>query len=297
MAEPFTTSAAQNDQEDAEMAEAMSQKAAQLATPIPYAAESAFFGFNPLTFVDDIYNATDDYVCDGVDALEQCLRGLEKDDRANAGAGGGGGGGAGAGASSSSGGGGASAEANERIARGCDQIIAKIRGVVDKNFDKFEIYVLKNIFHMPPDLEWKSSDGTVNSNAGGADNPLTPSRAKLRAEASGYTEEDEQRLDAELESLRARVGDARTKARALRRRRDTAAARARVLRAGVAALRAAASDQLAAKGVTVARRTFAERSRTFECRRCMSHTATSSMARDLGISLPRKCACVPRADR
>ena len=46
----------------------------------------------------------------------------------------------------------------------------------------------------------------------------------------------------------------------------------RVLRAGVAALRAAASDQLAAKGVAVARRTFAERSRTFECRRCMSHT-------------------------
>jgi hypothetical protein len=37
--------------------------------------------------------------------------------------------------------------------QGTDKVLTQLRDAFDKNFDKFEMYVLRNIFHVPEDLQ------------------------------------------------------------------------------------------------------------------------------------------------
>ena len=39
-----------------------------------YEQSKQFFGFHPLSFVDDVINAASEYCCDGTDALEEFLK-------------------------------------------------------------------------------------------------------------------------------------------------------------------------------------------------------------------------------
>lgn len=43
-------------------------------------------------------------------------------------------------------------EAKQEIEEGLHKLETLLNSTVDKNFDKFEIYVLRNIFSLPPDL-------------------------------------------------------------------------------------------------------------------------------------------------
>ena len=49
-------------------------------------------------------------------------------------------------------------------AQGTDKVLTQLRDAFDKNFDKFEMYVLRNIFHVPEDLQFNTEDmADVNS--------------------------------------------------------------------------------------------------------------------------------------
>ncbi|KAJ3434233.1 protein mis12 [Anaeramoeba flamelloides] len=83
----------------------------------------SFFGWKPEEFVDDIANATSDFLCDGVDAIENCLI-------SDVGLG-----------------------DKKEIKKGCDSFLTYMQKTVDKNFDRFELYILRNIFTMPTNYE------------------------------------------------------------------------------------------------------------------------------------------------
>ncbi|KAJ6240514.1 protein mis12 [Anaeramoeba flamelloides] len=68
----------------------------------------SFFGWKPEEFVDDIANATSDFLCDGVDAIENCLI-------SDVGLG-----------------------DKKEIKKGCDSFLTYMQKTVDKNFDRFE---------------------------------------------------------------------------------------------------------------------------------------------------------------
>ncbi|KAJ6232156.1 protein mis12 [Anaeramoeba flamelloides] len=83
----------------------------------------SFFGWKPEEFVDDIANATSDFLCDGVDAIESCLIsdvGLSE---------------------------------KKEIKKGCDSFLTHMQKTIDKNFDRFELYILRNIFTVPTNYE------------------------------------------------------------------------------------------------------------------------------------------------
>eukprot|EP00940_MAST-03C_sp_MAST-3C-sp2_P001050 g1050.t1 len=82
-----------------------------------------FFSFNMETLIDDIYNSMDDYVSDGVDVFERNVRQFKGQETKGS-----------------------------FIRAGSDELMGKMRGAFDRNFDKLEIYMLRNIFHVPDDI-------------------------------------------------------------------------------------------------------------------------------------------------
>ncbi|KAJ6254946.1 protein mis12 [Anaeramoeba flamelloides] len=82
----------------------------------------SFFNWKPEEFVDDIANATSDFLCDGVDAIENCLI---SDIGLN----------------------------NKEAKKGCDSFLTHMQTIVDKNFDRFELYINRNIFALPSNFE------------------------------------------------------------------------------------------------------------------------------------------------
>lgn len=78
--------------------------------------------YTPLSFVDDVINAVNTLLYQAVEALEQFLTN------------------------------GSNAQGDE-IALGIHQLETLLENAVDRNFDKFELYVLRNVFAMPQDLE------------------------------------------------------------------------------------------------------------------------------------------------
>ncbi|KAJ5080730.1 protein mis12 [Anaeramoeba ignava] len=84
--------------------------------------QTQFFGFFPVDFFDDVDNAINDYFADGIDAIEKCLLAEMK------------------------------VKYHQEIKDGCSRTFEIFRPIIQKYFDKFEIYVQRNIFHFPPQI-------------------------------------------------------------------------------------------------------------------------------------------------
>ncbi|XP_031567833.1 protein MIS12 homolog [Actinia tenebrosa] len=90
-----------------------------------YEYETQFFGFTPKSFVDGVYNAINDYVSDCFKELEKLLSNeptLTKDCTA------------------------------EQIHQKTDQMLSKFYESMDVSFDRLEIFLMQNIFKIPPNV-------------------------------------------------------------------------------------------------------------------------------------------------
>ncbi|KAL1515993.1 hypothetical protein AB1Y20_002606 [Prymnesium parvum] len=92
-------------------------------------AAQAFFGHKPIAVVDEVINCFSDYVCDSADAMEATL--AEHPELAHK---------------------------RAEIKQGVDRWQLKIQRSADRNFDKFELYALKNILHVPAGLQQEQSE-------------------------------------------------------------------------------------------------------------------------------------------
>ncbi|XP_038050474.1 protein MIS12 homolog [Patiria miniata] len=119
--------------------------------------EVQFFGFTPKSFIDGVHNALVDYLNDSVEATEKFL--LEE------------------------------AEANsevvspEFVREASDRLFSHFLKTFDKNFDRLESYLKKNLFHIPS-------------------NVLLPEDA---VHWQDYSAKDDVKLDGDLESLRQQI--------------------------------------------------------------------------------------------
>ena len=84
---------------------------------------SQFFGFTTSSFCDAVYQSVDDYLADGLDAMEVALLPSFVDD-----------------------------ESRSALKNMNDQFMDFLNNAFDKNLDKFEIYIKRNIFTMPPNV-------------------------------------------------------------------------------------------------------------------------------------------------
>lgn len=50
-----------------------------------YERETQYFGFNPVSFVDDVINCVEDYACDGLDSFESALTPVVKEKKVQVG--------------------------------------------------------------------------------------------------------------------------------------------------------------------------------------------------------------------
>lgn len=131
--------------------------------------EERFFGFDPLGWIDDVYNANGDIIADSVDAFEEAVarevlplaaqgaagqsmaasrsmsagRGLHRDrDRGRS-----------CSVASRFGMDTSMSEEEsklmEQVKGGCDKLLHALHAAFDKNFDKFELYCLRNILAVP----------------------------------------------------------------------------------------------------------------------------------------------------
>jgi hypothetical protein len=98
-----------------------------VANPPEKSAEEVFFGFHPVSFVDDVVNAVNDYAYDGVDYLEGKLRA----DRIVA----------------------RNVQLQNEAAEGSNLVLAQFQQSLDVNFDKLELYLLQNILKIPNDIQ------------------------------------------------------------------------------------------------------------------------------------------------
>lgn len=128
--------------------------------------EEEFFGFPPVRFIDEVINTVNEYACNAADALEEALRiALTKRE--------------------------GKPVANEALQNGSDQVLKILQESIDKNFDLWELYVLKNTFVVPPEF-------ASFKNQQGADELDRPSKIEaLRRENT--------QLDQEIEQLKKRV--------------------------------------------------------------------------------------------
>merc|ERR1711879_48490 len=128
--------------------------------------EEEFFGFPPVRFIDEVINTVNEYACNAADALEEALRiALAKRE--------------------------GKPVANEALQNGSDQVLKILQESIDKNFDLWELYVLKNTFVVPPEF-------ASFKNQQGADELDRPAEIEaLRRENT--------LLDQEIEQLKKRV--------------------------------------------------------------------------------------------
>lgn len=92
--------------------------------------EDAIFHTQPVAVVDEVINSFNDYACDSADAMEAAL--LDHPELL---------------------------EKRDEIKQGIDRWQLKVQRAADKNFDKFELYALKNIFAVPEDLQMAPPEG------------------------------------------------------------------------------------------------------------------------------------------
>eukprot|EP01104_Vermistella_antarctica_P004374 TRINITY_DN14830_c0_g1_i1.p1 TRINITY_DN14830_c0_g1~~TRINITY_DN14830_c0_g1_i1.p1 ORF type:complete len:272 (+),score=75.47 TRINITY_DN14830_c0_g1_i1:210-1025(+) len=113
--------------------------------------EHELFKFAPVSFVNNVINATNDHLCDGIDALEEAL--LEQPEAKGR---------------------------EERVTQGVNKVHTALQQKFDRNMDKFELYVLRNILKVPQGME----------------EPLAELEVKEK-----YSEADENQLDSQLADL------------------------------------------------------------------------------------------------
>ena len=96
------------------------------------------FRYTPLTLIDDIINAVNTIVYRGIEAIETGLLNMPPKTLGF-----------------SNKGDGESTEAADEIEHGVHQLETLLEATVDKAFDKFEIYTLRNILTVPEDIaQW-----------------------------------------------------------------------------------------------------------------------------------------------
>eukprot|EP00939_MAST-03C_sp_MAST-3C-sp1_P000869 g869.t1 len=119
-----------------------------------------FFSFNMETLIDD--STMDDYVSDGVDHFERAVSKF-KGQKKHA----------------------------KKIRKGSDRMMQTMRHCFDKNFDKLEIYMLRNIFHVPDDI-CIEYDGKMRPN------PVNEDLKKVFAEKSNVVDREIMELRKEI---------------------------------------------------------------------------------------------------
>ena len=102
------------------------------------------FRYTPLTLIDDIINAVNTIVYRGIEAIETGLLNIPPTTLGFSPA-----------QQSHNGGNGENTAAADEIEHGVHQLETLLEATVDKAFDKFEIYTLRNIFTVPDDVaQW-----------------------------------------------------------------------------------------------------------------------------------------------
>jgi hypothetical protein len=125
-------------------------------TPVQGEQRAAkIFGQEPIRIIDDIINSVNDYATDSINAVQQCL--LRQTDATA-----------------------------EEVNEGIEKLQKTMQESIDKNFDKFELYSLKNIFQVPSDLNIED----------------------LNEEVEEFTEEEELQVDEEIATLRQEIEQA-----------------------------------------------------------------------------------------
>lgn len=118
--------------------------------------DGAFHGYEPLRIVDDVINSFNDYSCDAADAMQKVLTQAP-----------------------------GMGEHSKAIEEGLDRWQLKVQRAADKNFDKFELYALNNIFRVPAEVTDAPVDGADQS---GLDAELEELWAQLRQELATKSE-------------------------------------------------------------------------------------------------------------
>jgi hypothetical protein len=96
--------------------------------------ETGFFGFNPVSFVDDAINCVEDYTCDGLDAMEKAVAKLKSFKGRQA-----------------------------DVGQSLDRILDQLSKSMNKNLDLFELYALQNILQLPSNLAELPDPATASS--------------------------------------------------------------------------------------------------------------------------------------
>eukprot|EP00941_MAST-03F_sp_MAST-3F-sp1_P001614 g1614.t1 len=192
--------------------------------------EVRFFGWDPVALVNDMYNILSDYMADGVDCVcselaRELKRSAAKDEEAK----------------KSKRRSKKASEADKKVEmernkaidqaveNGGDKLLAVLRTSFDKNFDKFEVYALRNIFRVDEDLRL-DNDGTalkvrdpnrrpcgnMGSSGGNVKSSMFP------AGVVEVTEESERELDNEMLLLRRQIARATQRNVELLKQRDDA---------------------------------------------------------------------------
>jgi ubiquinone biosynthesis protein UbiJ len=69
----------------------------------------------------------------------------------------------------------------EEVARGCDRLVSRLRSTFDENIDRFEGYVLRNIFNIPDHIAEEQEDEDSSAPVASALTGPTVSAAEVRA--------------------------------------------------------------------------------------------------------------------
>ncbi|KAJ8903782.1 hypothetical protein NDN08_000316 [Rhodosorus marinus] len=117
-----------------------------------------FFGFDPRECIDELTNSAGNYLCDSVDALEASLK---RDFR------------------------------DRDTSKGVSRVLSTVQSSLDSNFDKLELYLLRNIFNVPENVKTELV--------------LSSARPASKSDIA-----EEQNLDAEIQQLRAELAMGRS---------------------------------------------------------------------------------------
>eukprot|EP00698_Gefionella_okellyi_P014831 TRINITY_DN4130_c0_g1_i1.p1 TRINITY_DN4130_c0_g1~~TRINITY_DN4130_c0_g1_i1.p1 ORF type:complete len:240 (+),score=39.02 TRINITY_DN4130_c0_g1_i1:26-745(+) len=123
--------------------------------PSSHALEKRFFGFHPVHFVDNIINHVNDYLGDCVDAFEEAV----------------------------------TKYSSVSAAQAATKLYDLYQKSLDRNFDKYEVFLFQYIFSVSPEVLQRQSDN----------------QRAVSSQPTVMSEADEFRLDQELESLRVKL--------------------------------------------------------------------------------------------